>query len=158
MVEQVQEATSAVSPQAGPSEAETYTHFDNNMSERVAQLIGRQLAQIGDELNSRWREKLANQWPTHHRWQAYANVLNLGAFNRRMVASIWWSKFLPMVGASWMVPQFHIKACQTANKWIRWIYNPNFAYWFCRTKYVLAPAILLVTAAALSAVWKMFES
>lgn len=45
----------------------------NVCSRRATQLIGRQLAQIGDELNSRWKEKLPQQ--RHLDWQVYPNIL-----------------------------------------------------------------------------------
>lgn len=47
---------------------------------RATQLIGRQLAQIGDELNSRWREKLPQQW--HLGRHVYQNILLWRAINR----------------------------------------------------------------------------
>lgn len=52
----------------------------NGCRRRVTQAIGRQLAQIGDELNSRWREKLPQQ--RHLDWQVYPNVLIWRAINR----------------------------------------------------------------------------
>ncbi|XP_037395036.1 bcl-2-interacting killer [Pygocentrus nattereri] len=155
MVEQAHEAGSAISPQAGPSEAENHMPSDIDMSGSSAQLIGRRLAQIGDEMNGRWSEKLPNQWPRHQHWQAHANVLNLRAVNGRIVRSLWWSKIMPMVKAPWVVPQLHTQACQTVMTWIRWV--SHFPDW-SRTKCFLASAVLLATAAAFIASWKMSES
>ncbi|XP_036433427.1 bcl-2-interacting killer [Colossoma macropomum] len=155
MVEQAHEAGSAISPQAGPSEVENNTPSDIDMSGTAARLIGRRLAQIGDEMNSRWSEKLPNHWQRHQHWQAHANVLNLRAFNGRIVGSLWWSKIMPMVKAPWVVPQLHTQACQTAMTWIRCV--SHFPDW-SRTKCFLASAVLLAAAAAFIATWKMSES
>lgn len=58
-----------------------HPYDDKNVcSRRATQLIGRQLAQIGDDLNSRWREKLPQQ--QHLDWQVYPNILIWRAFNR----------------------------------------------------------------------------
>ncbi|KAI4876052.1 hypothetical protein NFI96_030102, partial [Prochilodus magdalenae] len=165
MVEQAHEANRAISPQAGPSEVENQTPSDVNMSS--TRRIGQQLAQIGDELNSRWSEKLPNQWPRHQRWQEYATVLNLRAINRqvpfqivcclmkmRIVGRLWWSKIMPTLNASWVVPQLHTQACQTAMKWIRWVLHfPERS----GTKCFLVSAVLLAAAAAF-VTWKISES
>ncbi|XP_072530071.1 bcl-2-interacting killer [Salminus brasiliensis] len=158
MVEQTHEASSAISPQAGPSEVENHTLSDIDMSGRAAQLVGRQLAQIGDELNSRWSEKLPNQWPPHQHWQRYANVWNFGAFNGRIVGRLRWSKVRPMLKAFWVVPQLHTQACQTAMKWMSWVCNSHFPDWSYKTKCFLASAVLLVAVAAFTATWKPSES
>ncbi|KAG9280326.1 bcl-2-interacting killer [Astyanax mexicanus] len=158
MVQQAHEASDDISPQAGPSEVENHMLSDIGMSVRSAQQIGRQLAQIGDEMNSRWSEKLRNQWPQHQHWQGYGNVLNFAAMNGRIVGRLQWSRIMPMVRASWVVPQLHSQACQTAIKWMSWVCNLHFPDWSGRTKGFLASALLLVAAAAFTATWKMSES
>ncbi|XP_060759222.1 bcl-2-interacting killer [Neoarius graeffei] len=147
MVEQALVANSAVSPQAGPGEVENYIPSNINMR-RATQIIGHQLAQIGDELNSRWREKLPQQQLLH--WQVYPNILIWRAINRRIIGSLQWSKIMPMVRASRLVPELHTQACQATMKWINWV-KPHFPHWSWKTKYVLASAALLVAATVFSA-------
>ncbi|KAM9468371.1 bcl-2-interacting killer isoform 1-T1 [Clarias gariepinus] len=144
MVEQALEVSSAISPQAGPGEVENHILSDANMR-RVTQAIGRQLAQIGDELNSRWREKLPQQ--RHLDWQVYPNVLIWRAINRRITGILQWSTFMPMVR---LVPELHAQACQTTMKWINWV-KPHFPDWSSKTKCFLASAALLVAATVFTA-------
>ncbi|KAK1790450.1 hypothetical protein P4O66_014347 [Electrophorus voltai] len=160
MVEEAQEVSSGLFPQAGPHQGENHTLPDANMSRRSAQLIGRQLAQIGDELDSRWSEKLPNQWPR----QAFPNMLTCTVMNgkpngyRRIMARLWWSKVMPVVQASWLVPLLHTQACQGAMQWIGRVYNSHFPDWSGRTKCCLASAVLLFTAAAFTASQETSES
>ncbi|MCJ8743364.1 hypothetical protein PDJAM_G00093180 [Pangasius djambal] len=147
MVEQALEASSAISPQAGPGEVQNHILSDDNMR-RATQLIGRQLAQIGDELNSRWREKLPQ--PRHLDWQVYPNILIWRAINRRITGSLQWSKFMPTARASRLVPELHTQACQATLKWINWV-KPHFPHWSCKTTCFLASAALLVVATVFTA-------
>ncbi|TSK13254.1 hypothetical protein Baya_0128 [Bagarius yarrelli] len=147
MVEQALQASSAISPQAGPSEVENHILSEINMR-RATQQIGRRLAQIGDELNSRWKEKLPQQRLLD--WQVYPNILIWRAINRRIIGSLQWSKIVPMVRASRLVPELHIQACHATMKWINWI-KPLFPEWSCKTKCFLASAALLVAATVFTA-------
>ncbi|XP_062862293.1 bcl-2-interacting killer isoform X2 [Trichomycterus rosablanca] len=79
MVEQALGSSSGISPQAGPVAVENHTVSDINMR-RAAQVIGRRLALIGDELDNRWKEKLP--YPRHLNLQAHHNVLIWRAMNR----------------------------------------------------------------------------
>ncbi|XP_047659658.1 bcl-2-interacting killer [Tachysurus fulvidraco] len=142
MVEQALQVSRAISPQAGPSEVENHILSEINMR-RATQQIGRQLAQIGDELNSTWREKLPQQ--RHLDWQVHPNILIWRAFNRRIIGSLQWSKIMPMIRASRLVPELHIQACQGTMKWINWV-KPHFPGWSCKTKCFLASAALLLAA------------
>ncbi|KAI5094044.1 bcl-2-interacting killer [Silurus meridionalis] len=142
MMEQALEASSVISPQAGPGEVENHALSDINMR-RATQLIGRQLAQIGDELNSRWREKLPQQ--LHLDWQLSPNMLIWRAINRRIIGSLQWSKILPR-----LVPELPTQACQAAINWIDWV-KPHFPDWSCKTKCFLASAALLVAATVFTA-------
>ncbi|XP_047018191.1 bcl-2-interacting killer [Ictalurus punctatus] len=146
MVEQALEASSAISPQAGPGEVENHILSDINMR-RATQLIGRQLAQIGDELNSRWKEKLPQQ--RHLDWQVYPNIL-IWRVNRRLIGILQWSKFMPMIRGSRLVPELHTQAFQATMKWINWV-KPHFPDWSCKTKCFLVSAALLVAVTVFTA-------
>ncbi|XP_076861109.1 bcl-2-interacting killer [Brachyhypopomus gauderio] len=140
MEDQIEETSSERFPQAGPSEGENQTVSNTDMR-RAVQLIGHRLALIGDELDSRWREKLPNQWP---RWPN-PNMLTCRVLNGRIIGRIWWSKVKPVVQASWLVPRLHTQ------NWISLVYNSWFPNWSCRTKCCLASAVLLVTVAVFTA-------
>ncbi|XP_042565957.1 bcl-2-interacting killer [Clupea harengus] len=60
MVEHTRETPNTMSLQAGPMEVCNGT--PSHVNTRDVQNIGRQLAQIGDELNQRWAHRLPNQW------------------------------------------------------------------------------------------------
>ncbi|XP_058273749.1 bcl-2-interacting killer [Hemibagrus wyckioides] len=147
MVEQALQVSSAISPQAGPSEVENYILSEINMR-RATQQIGRHLAQIGDELNSRWREKLPQQ--RHLDWQVYPNLLIWRAINGRIIGTLQWSKIISMERASRLVPELHTQACQATMKWINWV-KPHFPGWSYKTKCLLASAALLLAATVFTA-------
>ncbi|KAG7320376.1 hypothetical protein KOW79_016229 [Hemibagrus wyckioides] len=115
---------------------------------RATQQIGRHLAQIGDELNSRWREKLPQQ--RHLDWQVYPNLLIWRAINGRIIGTLQWSKIISMERASRLVPELHTQACQATMKWINWV-KPHFPGWSYKTKCLLASAALLLAATVFTA-------
>lgn len=144
MVGQALDVCSGISFQAGPVEMDDHTLSGINMRTAV-RLIGRQLAQIGDELDNNKREKLAH--PNHLQLQVYPNMLIWRAMNRRLVGSLHWSKLMSMLRASGLVPQLHTLTCQ---KWISLVKAHVPA---SGTKYVLVSAFLLMAAAIFTTPW-----
>uniref|UniRef100_A0A8C1BXS2 BCL2 interacting killer n=1 Tax=Cyprinus carpio carpio TaxID=630221 RepID=A0A8C1BXS2_CYPCA len=140
MVEETKQRRNATSLQAGPAEVDHNTRY--TIDSRGSQLIGRQLAQIGDQMDYKWREQLPVQW----------RPLNLGIYpyarTRRAFAGIfgnvWGSKIMPMLRTSWLVSQLQ-NGSQEAKKWAAWISNCHVSHCSRRTTYILASALLLVT-------------
>uniref|UniRef100_A0A8C1WLE2 BCL2 interacting killer n=1 Tax=Cyprinus carpio TaxID=7962 RepID=A0A8C1WLE2_CYPCA len=136
MVEETKQRRNATSLQAGPAEVDHNTRY--TIDTRGSQLIGRQLAQIGDQMDYKWREQ--------------RRALNLGIYpyarTRRAFAGIfgnvWGSKIMPMLRTSWLVSQLQ-NGCQEAKKWAAWISNCHVSHCSRRTTYILASALLLVT-------------
>ncbi|XP_067248150.1 bcl-2-interacting killer isoform X1 [Chanodichthys erythropterus] len=138
MVEETRQPKNATSLQAGPGEVDHNTHYAINM--RVTQVIGRQLAQIGDELDYKWRQQLpARLQPLN--FGIYLYVLTRRAFSGRILSNIWGSKIMPKLRTSWLVPQLQ-NGCQEAKKWAAWV--SNVSDWSRRTTCILASALLLV--------------
>ncbi|KAK7130126.1 hypothetical protein R3I94_009032 [Phoxinus phoxinus] len=137
MVEETRQPKKATSLQAGPGDVDHNIYADNI---RVTQLIGRQLAQIGDDLDNKWREKLPVQLRPLN-LGIYLYVLTRTAFSG-ILCNLWGSKIMPMLRTSWWIPQLQ-NGCQEAKKWAAWV--PNVSDWSRRTTYILASASLLVT-------------
>lgn len=117
---------------------------------RVSQLIGRQLAQIGDEMDYKWRERLPvlrqplnfigiypyaltrrafSGWvesmyshtnKCERMFQMNVYVYNIEIALCRILGNIWGSKIMPMLRTSWLVPQLQ-NGCQEAKKWAAWV-------------------------------------
>ncbi|XP_077090380.1 bcl-2-interacting killer isoform X2 [Siphateles boraxobius] len=138
MVEETRQPKNATSLQAGPGDVDYNIVYVNNI--RVTQLIGRQLAQIGDDLDNKWREQLPVQLQPLN-FGIYLYVLTRTAFSG-ILGNLWGSKIMPMLRTSWLIPQLQ-NGCQEAKKWAAWV--PNISDWPRRTTYILASAVLLVT-------------
>ncbi|XP_056093266.1 bcl-2-interacting killer isoform X1 [Rhinichthys klamathensis goyatoka] len=139
MVEETRQPKKATSLQAGPGDVDHNIVYANNI--RVTQLIGRQLAQIGDDLDNKWREQLPVQLQPLN-LGIYLYVLTRTAFSGRILCNLWGSKIMPMLRTSWLIPQLQ-NGCQEAKKWAAWV--PNLSDWSRRNTYILASALLLVT-------------
>ncbi|XP_056603584.1 bcl-2-interacting killer [Triplophysa dalaica] len=149
MVEDTRQPKTAASLQAGPVEVDQNTLYAINM--RVTQRIGRQLAQIGDELDNRWREQLSLQ-RQHLNMGIYTYVWTRRAFSG-ILGNIWGSKIKPMLKTSWLIPQLH-SGCQEARKWTaQWVSNLHISDWSRKTSLMLASAFLLVTVSMFLAAW-----
>ncbi|XP_073670859.1 bcl-2-interacting killer isoform X1 [Paramisgurnus dabryanus] len=151
MVEDTRQPKNATSLQAGPGEVDHNTHYTINM--RVTQRIGRQLAQIGDELDNKLREQLAIQRPMHWNIGIYTYNQTRRALFGRMLGNIWGSKIKPMLRTSWLIPQLHT-GCQEARKWTtQWVSNLHISDCSRKTAFMLASAFLLATVSLFYAIW-----
>ncbi|XP_067283205.1 bcl-2-interacting killer isoform X2 [Pseudorasbora parva] len=137
MVEETRQPKNVTSLQAGPGEVDHNTLYAINM--RVTHLIGRQLAQIGDELDNKWREQLPVQLQPLN-FGIYLYVQTRRGFSG-ILGNLWGSKIMPMLRTSWLIPQLQ-NGCQEAKKWAAWV--SNVSDWSRRTTYILASALLLV--------------
>ncbi|XP_051976895.1 bcl-2-interacting killer [Xyrauchen texanus] len=148
MVEVTRQRKSATSLQAGPGEIDPNNLYAINM--RVTQLAGRQLAQIGDELENKWRQQLPVQW--HHlNMGIYSYIRTRRAFSE-ILGSLWGSKMMSMLRKSWLVPKIQT-GCQEARKWAAWVSNLSVSYWSRRTTYILASAFSLVAVSIFLTTW-----
>ncbi|XP_073694397.1 bcl-2-interacting killer isoform X2 [Garra rufa] len=152
MVEETKQRKNATSLRAGPGEVDHSTLYAINT--RVSQLIGRQLAQIGDEMDYKWREHLpVLRQPLN--FGIYPYVLTRRAFSG-ILGNVWGSKIMPMLRTSWLVPQLQ-NGCQEAKKWAAWVSNLPVSDWSRRTTYMLASALFLVTVSIFLITWNEYE-
>uniref|UniRef100_A0A672NFM2 BCL2 interacting killer n=1 Tax=Sinocyclocheilus grahami TaxID=75366 RepID=A0A672NFM2_SINGR len=153
MVEETKQRRNATSLQAGPGEVDHNTLYTINM--RVSQLIGRQLAQIGDQLDYKWREQLPVQlwWPLN--FGIYSYALTRRAF-AGIFGNVWGSKIMPMLRTSWLVSQLQ-NGCQEAKKWASCVSNLHVPDWSRSTTCTLASALLLVTVSIFLITWNEYE-
>ncbi|XP_059361296.1 bcl-2-interacting killer [Carassius carassius] len=153
MVEETRQPRNTTSLQAGPGEVDHNTLYTINM--RVSQLIGRQLAQIGDQLDYKWREELPVQWPPLN-LGIYLYALTRRAFAGRIFGNVWGSNIMPMLRTSWLVSQIQ-NGCQEAKKCAAWVSNLHISDCSRRTTYILASALLLLTVSIFLITWNDYE-
>ncbi|RXN17795.1 BCL2-interacting killer (apoptosis-inducing) [Labeo rohita] len=153
MVEETKQRKNATSLQAGPGEVDHNTLYAINM--RVSQLIGRQLAQIGDEMDYKWRERLPVLRQPLNFIGIYPYALTRRAFSG-ILGNIWGSKIMPMLRTSWLVPQLQ-NGCQEAKKWAAWVSSLHVSDWSRKTTCILASALLLVTVSIFLITWNEYE-
>ncbi|XP_056311611.1 bcl-2-interacting killer isoform X1 [Danio aesculapii] len=153
MVEETRQQKNATSLQAGPAEVDNSNLHAFNM--RVTQIIGRQLAQIGDEMDYKWRQEPLVPWQNLN-FGIYPYVLSRRVFSGRILANLWGSKIMPMFRTSWLLPQLQ-NGCQEARKWAAWVSNLHVSDWSRSTTYTLASALLLVTVSIFLVTWNEYE-
>ncbi|XP_043093942.1 bcl-2-interacting killer isoform X2 [Puntigrus tetrazona] len=152
MVEETKQRKNVTSLRAGPGEVDHSTRY--NVDTRVSQRIGRQLALIGDELDSKWREQLPLQWQPLN-FGIYPYVLTRRAFSG-IFNNVWGSKIMPVLRTSWLVPHLQ-NGRQEAKKWAALVSNLPVADWSRRTTCILASALLLVTVSIFLITWNEYE-
>ncbi|XP_056311612.1 bcl-2-interacting killer isoform X2 [Danio aesculapii] len=152
MVEETRQQKNATSLQAGPAEVDNSNLHAFNM--RVTQIIGRQLAQIGDEMDYKWRQEPLVPWQNLN-FGIYPYVLSRRVFSG-ILANLWGSKIMPMFRTSWLLPQLQ-NGCQEARKWAAWVSNLHVSDWSRSTTYTLASALLLVTVSIFLVTWNEYE-
>ncbi|KAL2102999.1 hypothetical protein ACEWY4_002167 [Coilia grayii] len=155
MVEQTRDSPKPAPLQAGPVEVGDGTPSEGTT--REARVIGRHLAQIGDELNGRWARRLPNQWlrrlpnqwlhqlPPPQDWRT--NIfIRAGIFRQVFVAEGRRVGDVFALGKLWLNPLVY-----NLPAWVSSL-SPAGLNW---TTAVLVSTALLATAAVCIALWEL---
>ncbi|TWW64746.1 hypothetical protein D4764_22G0003930 [Takifugu flavidus] len=123
MVEQTRQPSRAVSLQAGPGGLNSGTQFDTNLSLRIndgaAQIFGRQLAVIGDQLDKEWAGRRPNWLPTglHVLGPAYALTRTI---YWHLQTHVWGYQGLAAAVKAWMLGTSLGKGMLRTHTWGAW--------------------------------------
>ncbi|TNM91653.1 hypothetical protein fugu_020033 [Takifugu bimaculatus] len=124
MVEQTRQPSRAVSLQAGPGGLNSGTQFDTNLSLRIndgaAQIFGRQLAVIGDQLDKEWAGRRPNWLPTglHVLGPAYALTRTI---YWALQTHVWGYQGLAAAVKAWMLGTSLGKGMLRTHTWGAWV-------------------------------------
>lgn len=150
MVEQTRPTIETMTLQAGPVELDDHGTSDlitRPWNGRDARIIGRQLAQIGDQLNQRWAHQLPNQWLLQPLDRRTSIFIRASVYRRFFVTegrSLLRDAF--SMGKLWLNPLVY-----NQRAWVSSLCPPGL----CWTTGLLVSAALLTTAAVCIALWEL---
>lgn len=149
MVEQTRQQRRAISLQAGPSEVDGNSLLDENvrMNAGEVRVIGRRLAEMGDQLNREWAGRSnPNRWPPPLRMARPAHALTRDLY-RAIGGQLWairsWSAVMK---ARWGILR--------AEDWAAWVSSIQPASCTGWSTRILVAMALVATATICTAFWE----
>lgn len=149
MVEQTRPRRRLISLQAGPSEVDGNSLFDENvrMNVREVRIIGQRLAEMGDRLNREWAGRSnPNQWPPPLRMVRPAHALTRDLY-RGIRGQLWAVR-------SWSAAMKARRGILRAEDWAAWVSSIQPASCTGWSTGILVAVALVATATICTAFWE----